>query len=177
MSRNKFIPKIIQNSQGGFTLLEIVISLAIVGALASGITMTISQIFNSNMKNTARMTTVQDVQSAVYWLSRDAQMAQTAQSGGSAGFPLQLNWVEWETNDAYKVSYSLVNGEFKRGISINGGEATEQIVARHIDINEAKTNCSVSGRVLTVSLTSSVPCGSGTTSETRIIEILARPGS
>lgn len=176
MSKNSLSASVIKK-QSGFTLIEILIALLIVGALSTGITMTISQIFNSNVRNTARMTAVQNVQSAVHWLSRDAQMAQTVQTGGSAGFPLQLNWVEWETNDTYNVTYSMANGEFKRGISINGGAATESVIARFIDSDEAKTNCSVSGRVITVSLTALVPCGTNTASETRKIEILARPGS
>ena len=176
MSKKKYFLKYLKK-QGGFTLLEILIGLLIVGGLASGIMMTISQIFNSNVRNTARMTAVQNVQSAVHWLSRDAQMAQTVQAGGSAGFPLQLNWVEWETNDTYSVSYSLVNGEFRRGVSINGGEVTEAIVARFIDADETKTSCSVAARVITVSLTATVPSGADTASETRRIEILARPGS
>jgi prepilin-type N-terminal cleavage/methylation domain-containing protein len=177
MKNLKYLRILFHKTQRGFTLLEIVVALAIVGALASVIVMTISQIFTSNMRDSARMTAVQDAQSALHWLSRDAQMAQTVQTGGSAGFPLQLNWVEWETNDTYSVNYSLVNGEFKRGISINGGTATEAVIASHIDTDESMTNCAFTGRVLTVSLTASVPYGSKTASETRKVEVLARPGS
>jgi prepilin-type N-terminal cleavage/methylation domain-containing protein len=86
MSKNSHSVSVMKK-QSGFTLIEILIALLIVGALSTGITMTISQIFNSNVRNTARMTAVQNVQSAVHWLSRDAQMAQTVQAGGSAGFP------------------------------------------------------------------------------------------
>jgi prepilin-type N-terminal cleavage/methylation domain-containing protein len=163
--------------QQGFTLLEIVIAVAITGALASGITMTISQIFTSNMRDSARMTAVQDAQSGVYWLSRDVQMAQNVQPSGSTGFPLQLSWVEWETNDVYRVTYSLNDGQFLRGHSVNGGPVEEAIIASNINSDASKTNCSLTGRVLTISLTASVPYGSNTASETRVVEVLARPGS
>ena len=173
--KRPFVP--FPKSQRGFTLLEIVIALAIVGGLASGVVMTITQVFTTNIRDSLRMTAVQNAQSALYWLSRDAQMAQTVETGGTCGFPLQLEWVEWETNDTYVVYYALVNEELQRGVSINGGETTERTVATHIDIAEDKTFCSFSGRVLNVSLTASASHGSYTASETRKVEILARPGS
>ncbi|MBN1368027.1 MAG: prepilin-type N-terminal cleavage/methylation domain-containing protein [Dehalococcoidales bacterium] len=167
----------LKKSECGFTLIEIVVALAVVGVLSTAIVMIISQIYTTNMRDSARMTAVQNAQSALHWLSRDVQMAQTVQTGGTSGFPLQLNWVEWETNDAYSVTYTLVDGEFRRGTSINGEEADEIMVADYINADEDKTFCSFSGRVLNLSLTASVPYGFHTASETRIVEILARPGS
>ncbi len=170
----KYLRAAFIEKQRGFTLLEIVIALAITGTLASGITMTISQIFTSNARDSARMTAIQDVQSAVYWLSRDVQIAQNTPD---SGFPLQLRWVEWETNDSYEVTYRINNGQFLRALSVNGGTATETIVANHIDSDTSKTDCSFSGHTLTFLITASVPYGSKIASETRVVEVLARPGS
>lgn len=173
----KFFRLISLKEQRGFTLLELLIVIVIAGVLLSGITMTTAQIFSSNSRDTARMTAVQQVQSGVYWLSRDIQMAQNLQPSGSTGFPLQLRWVEWETNDVHTVSYRLDQGNFLRGYSVNGGAEEEAIVAHNINSDSDKTYCSLSGRVLTFSITSSVPYRSTTVDETRKLEVVARPGS
>jgi prepilin-type N-terminal cleavage/methylation domain-containing protein len=163
--------------QQGFTLLEILIAIVIAGVLLSGVTMTTAQIFSTNARDTARMTAVQQVQSSVHWLSRDVQMAQNLQPSGSTGFPLQLSWVEWETNDVYNITYRLDQGNFIRGYSVNGGPVEESIKAHNINADAGKTYCSYSGRVLTFSITASVPYRSTTVDETRKLEVLARPGS
>ena len=163
--------------QQGFTLIEILIALAIAGVLFSGVTMATFQIFSNNTRNNARMTAVQQVQSGVYWVSHDVQMAQNIEPSGVTGFPLQLSWVEWETNDVYSVLYSLDQGDLVRTYSVNGGPEEELKIAHYINTDSDKTFCSNSGRVLTLSLTASVPAGATMMNETRKVEVLARPGS
>jgi len=165
--------KLINKNQRGFTLIELVVAIAITALIIGGITMAIFQVFDVNSRSTTRMTAVKQVENAVHWLSRDAKMAQDVQPGENSGFPLNLTWVEWD-NTVNQVTYALENGGLKRSHSVDGGEPTETVVARHIDSDPAMTNCEFDGGVLTFELTANLG-GFRPASETRVCEVIPRP--
>jgi len=102
-------------------------------------------------------------------------MAQDVQPGEDSGFPLNLTWVEWD-DTVHQVIYTLEDGELERNHSVNDGEPTETVVARHIDPDSAMTNCQYVGGVLTFKITATVDSGSQVASDTRVCEVIPRPG-
>ncbi len=172
-------------NQRGFALIEVLIVIAITGIISGGITTAIFQVFDVNARSTAHMTAVKQVESAVYWISRDAQMAQGVVTGDDPETEfLILTWADWYytegqvTYTAHQVTYSIANGELKRShLSVSPehpSETTEAVVARHIDPEMTNFNFTDDG-VLTFELTASVDKGSGTQSETRVCEVIPRP--
>jgi prepilin-type N-terminal cleavage/methylation domain-containing protein len=94
--------------EGVFTLIEILIALAIAGLLATGILASISQLFSVNASSNARMRAIKQIELAVDRIRIDVQMAQdiTDSDHGDPDIFLVLKWKEWD-NTLNVVSYSL----------------------------------------------------------------------
>ncbi len=174
---------LIHNNQRGFTLIELLIAVAITGIITGGITMTMFQVYAGNARSSNHMTAVRQVQNAGYWISRDAQMAQSVvPDSGVSGFPLTLTWTEWD-GDEHRVVYTLLVDELQREHYTNYDPVTNPdpdvttIVAQYIDPDPAKTNCVFTAGELIVTVTASVGSSSQERSETRVYRIIPRPGS
>jgi len=87
-------------------MIELVIAIAITGLITGGITMGIFQVIDMNARTSNHMTAVNQVQNAGYWVSLDAQMAQSVNAAGASGFPLTFTWTDWN-GDEYQVDYTL----------------------------------------------------------------------
>jgi prepilin-type N-terminal cleavage/methylation domain-containing protein len=167
-------------SKRGFTLIEILVAMAISAALSLGITMTIFQVMNVNASSNAHLQAVAQVQNAIHYLNRDVQMAQSVQPQGTSGFPLTLKWTSWSNNDSNQVIYSLSGNTLVRQfllIPSDGGPAstTSLTVAKYL----TETQCSYDSAAhkLTATITASTSSGSKLAAETRQVEIIPRPGS
>jgi prepilin-type N-terminal cleavage/methylation domain-containing protein len=170
-------------TQRGFTLIELIIAVAIAGLITAGITAAIMQILTINTRSSNHMIAVRQVQQAGKEVSKDTLQAQSVNATGTHGFPLILTWDEWGTNQTNTVVYNLTDmpGGLKQLTRTHTFNSTDQqtalpIVAEYIDPDQ--TTCSPlgvlpSGGVLTFSVTATV----GTQSETRVYEIEPRPDS
>ena len=164
---------LVHKNQRGFTLIEVLIAIAVTALIIGGITMAIFQTFTVSARNTSHMTAVRQVQNAGYWISQDAQMAQEVAPAADPdpdGFPLTLTWTEWVDETVNVVTYSIVGSELQRTHSEDG----EMIVARFIDLAETKCELTAAG-VLTVTITATVSDFTGETTETRVYEVDPRP--
>ena len=148
LSRLRLIKRMNKN-QKGFTLLEMTLAILIGAIIAGGITATIFQVVMGSGRTNNHMIAVRQVQSAGYWVSHDAQMAQSVVAARDAdGFPLTLSWTDWD-GTLITVTYTIEGGELKRKLDRKpavGSETSETTtVARFIDVDLAKTKCQLAG--------------------------------
>ena len=175
--------RLIHKDQCGFTMIEMVIAIAIVGLIAGGITMTTFQVLEGSARSSNHTIAVRQVHNAGYWVSRDAQMAQSVSTGDDppgTGFPLTLIWTDYGVGgDEHQVVYTLLaDNKLKREHYTNRFEVPEPepaiaIVAQFIDLSG--TSCQLTGDVLVLTVTATVGTDSQEASETRTYEITPRP--
>lgn len=131
---------LISKNQMGFTLLELLIALAITSVITGSTTMVIFQVFDGNARTSNHMEAVRQVQNAGYWVSRDAQMAQSIDIGNDPVTPelelVTLTWTEWN-NTAHQITYKLQGAELWRD------DGQPMRVAEYIDSDPNNTNCGV----------------------------------
>ena len=165
----------------GFTLVELLVAIAIAGLITAGISVAIMQVLTINTRASNHMIAVRQVQQAGKEVSKDALQCQNVTCGADSGFPLTLNWTDWEGAN-YTVVYTFQTMPsspdlmmLQRSQSINGTPQTPAplTVAEHIDSEQ--TNCVWNATAGT--LVFKVTARLGTEIETRIYEIEPRPGS
>ena len=132
----------------GFTLLELLIAMSIAGIVVAGATTTLSHVITVGSANSNRMTAVRQAQTAGYWVSHDALMANEVQTDDPVTPEtefLVLNWVEYirDENDilvdvvSHNVIYSIEDGSSSlkylqrqhTATDSEGGETVTTIVA------------------------------------------------
>lgn len=90
----------VTSNQKGFTLIELMIAIAITALITGGAASAIFQVFNVNTLNSDHMKAIRQVQNAGFWISQDSQMAQivvTDDDGTTAETEiLILTWTGWE---------------------------------------------------------------------------------
>jgi hypothetical protein len=154
-------------------MIEMVAVVAVMAVIGGSLTSTIHQMYTAADLGANRMAAVKEVESAVHWVSRDVQMAQSLSLGAGSGFPFSINWVQWDNAD-HQIAYVLENGELVRRYSIDGGVSVRQVVARHISSDAGLTNCQFSGGEFTLKVTATLG-GFRPSLETRICRVSPRP--
>lgn len=123
----------------GFTLIELVIAMAITVLISGASTVALSQIYGGTDRNNNHLTAVRQLENAGFWISRDAQRAQTISTDNltSPDF-LLLTWTEWDDDDYddpvyHSVRYSFDNitgniGRLKRNYWSSAGANQQTLV-------------------------------------------------
>ncbi len=161
--------------QRGFTLLEVLVAMLVTGIIALGASMATVQIITQSTRNSNYTIASRNINNAIYWISRDAQMSQTIVPSGAVGFPLTLGWTEWD-NSEYEVTYYMEDDKLRRGYSVNSGEPKETMVAQYINSLSQNTTCNYTDRVLALKITSTIGAGIHELNLTKVQEITPRPG-
>jgi prepilin-type N-terminal cleavage/methylation domain-containing protein len=154
--------------QKGFTLVEILIGMLLVGIIASAVTSLTLKVYNSQAENTARIAALRQAENGIQWFHRDAKQAQKIETGSAYGFPLKLSWTDWDGTST-NITYSINNHNLIRESKI-GLQNSTLVAASSVSEGPGATSCGISGGMLIVNLTVT----SGTTHpvlETRTIEV------
>ncbi len=160
----------------GFTLIEVILALAIISFIGVGVTTSTIQILKQGVRNGYYITASQNTMNAVHWISRDAEMSQTVDTNGASGFPLTLSWIDWESSE-YEAVYAIEGNKLKRSYAVNGGEPSQAVVAEYVNSLPQNTNCAFDSRFLTLQVTTSVGEGVNAVSVTNIRKIFIRSSS
>lgn len=161
--------------KNGFTLIEMVVTLAITGIIGVGAAAASYHVLTQSTSNSEHTSASQHALNAVHWISRDTQMAQTVSPDGASGFPLTLQWVDWDNTECELV-YTIDDGILRRSYYIDGGLESEVVVAQYINPDVEMTNCGFSDGVLTLKITATAGEGAHAESVSKIREIVPRPG-
>ncbi len=174
-------------SQKGFTLVELLVAVAITAVIGSVITMSISQLFSVSISDKNRMTAVKQVENALHYINRDVQMADRrliSPDDGSTGYfimGLNLQWTDYTLDPVVKISvdYTLdADGVLERVYTIKENNEEENIIstvttniASHID--SVNSYYSFDGEMLEIKITASVG-GFKSVTESRTLQVKPR---
>jgi prepilin-type N-terminal cleavage/methylation domain-containing protein len=168
-----------RESQKGFTVIELMVALIITGLIGIGSTMATVQVVNQSARDNDYTTASRNVQNAIQWISRDAQMSQIVELTGDSGFPFTLLWREWD-DTSHSVTYSISDGDLRRSYSVDGGEPSETLIAQYINSTSDNTSFNVeitteNVTLATVKVTATVGTGLNAVSLTKEREVIPRP--
>ena len=127
--------------QKGFTLIEMVVVLGIVGAVSVAISMTTTTLLLNYQQPSIQQTLLQQVQNAGYQMPRDIQMSSNVTLSGPNGFPVTINIpVDQDTNNDYDVEYLFDSDKLKRKqYDSLDNLIAETLIAQYVDIDN--TTC------------------------------------
>ncbi len=161
--------------QKGFTLIEVLAVVAIVGVLVPVLSMSIIQVIRGTDRNNTMVVALSDIEHAASWLNQDLLMAQTTNLPAYpltvnlvAGGNVTLSWTDYYGGvaTAHQSQYYLSGTKLMRNY---GG----QIANIALYISKAQFSKDGSNKVFTVSLTSS-PEGVSGGSQTKTYRIYRR---
>lgn len=178
-------------NQRGFTIVELLASMAIIGLITAPLGTTIRLMVVQTAANNTNVRALVSVENAARWLSADIRIAQdTDLATSSSDSILQLSWTDWADPDQYD-TYSADNVVYKRyraTYSLNGTDMERDYeVCDDWDFDAVPSVCSVAwttttrvvatpvsslqfkrdtGYLFTVNLTS-YPAGSGFVGQTK----------
>ena len=165
----------LSGNQRGFTIVEMMVTLALTAVISLGASMASAQVLNQTSHNANYVTASRQAMNAISWISRDAQMAQVVD--GASSFPaghLVFTWTTWD-NDVDRVVYSLSNGQLRRAWAVNDAEPVETVVAEYINPNPSLTGCDANNNMLSLKITASVGQGSRISDVTLTHDTTLRP--
>jgi len=144
--------------QGGFTVPELLITVAIIGLIVSFLGTAVYQIITVTEYGSDKMIALHELQNTAHWVSSDGQMAKTATGGNELVLTLP---------DDSIITYAVVGTNELRRTDNSGAELT---LARNI----TDINFSVEDRIITMTITSSPP-GRPNITEQRTYKVCLRP--
>ena len=159
-------------AQRGFTLIELVVALAISGSLVTVIVMSIFQISSASTSSVDHMTAISHAQNAGQWFGVDVAQADTVSVGASDGFPLVLSRTQYDGTH-HEVTYDITGSELRRSYSVDGGAPTETLIAGNV--NASGTSCQLDDGVLVLTVATESGQGPQQKTETRVYKASPRP--
>jgi prepilin-type N-terminal cleavage/methylation domain-containing protein len=140
----------------GFTLVELLVSLAITGLIFTVVGTTMFQLTTVSAYGNDKLTIAHEVQNIGYWFNLDGQMAVSANGGATLSFTLPASQT---------ITYALDGKNLQRSDG-----TTTRVLAQNI----SAASFSVQNRLVTLNITSSI---SGRTDiiENTVFKVYLRP--
>jgi prepilin-type N-terminal cleavage/methylation domain-containing protein len=179
-----------KSNQKGFTLLEILIAMAVTAIIGLAIGRVVIQVMSVNAGSNTREIAIKQVENAVHIISRDALQTQIFSPVNSlnnpkpvdavskeivfdlaAGDRLILTWTSWDSKQT-AITYDLLNKKLRKSVSINGGQPVVTEIANSISV--ASGDWHTDGKFLDFNVTANVT-GYKTSTETRTFQIAPAP--
>jgi len=170
----------IKRNQKGFTLIELVIAIPIIAIVGLAASAALIQVIQST-QTSAHMTALRQVQTAGYWVSRDALQAQEEPDVTPPTGFLSLTWTDSEDDEVHQVIYSLPDmpsgtlKKFQRQEIVTDGGApvsdTTTLVSQYIDSSQTSCTWDEDTKMLTFTVTATMEGEI----ETRTYEVQPRP--
>ncbi len=168
------------DNQKGFTFIEVIIVVAILGMLAPVISGSIIQLIRGTDRNNAKVVALADIEHVASWLNQDLLMAQTILVNGEpmvfgnpadlvTGDNVTLNWTDYYGGGNATVHHSLYYVLDTRLMR----DYDSQVANIASYISQAEFSIDLSGELVTVTLTSSPESAFGR-SETRTYRVYRR---
>ena len=143
-------------SEQGFTLVELLIVIAITGFIVSVVGIAINYIITVPEYGNDRMTALHELQNAAHWVNIDGQMSKSATGGSQLALTLY---------DDSSISYTVEGTELHRIASTSN---------RTIAQNITSASFSVQDSIITMEIASS-PSGRWSVSENETYKVCLRP--
>jgi len=171
----------VKDSQKGFTLIEILVAMAVSGMLLSGLVIAIFQTFGITSRSSTQITALENIKNAAYRISNDVRMAATANLTGGDLVLFWTSWYTWnedtqqyELNPVdYRCEYTLSGTNLERiydpDTSVAGNEVTTTVGRYISDIQFSRQ-----GEIILVTITAS-PEGRPETAEQKTYHMYLQP--
>ncbi len=163
-----------KRSEKGFTLIEVIVSMAIIGIIMPMMAMSVLTLLTNHQQANDHNIVLHQVQNVGYWISLDVQMANNIILTEPDGFPLTLNVpVDTDENNDLSVDYLFDGNKLKRKVydSLHTLIA-ETLIAEYIDA-QSTTFSIVEFNIYNLA----VKASKGETVSERSYKISQRPGS
>lgn len=176
--------------QQGFTLVEILVAIAVTGVIGAAVGTLAFQTVNINASNTNRQIAITQVENAVHYVSRDTQQAQyiiptditdialvvdpitnEVSFDLVAGDKLALTWIAWD-NTKNEILYTVVSGTLQKTTTINSSFISTVNIADNMSIASGTWN--VNTKVCSFQIEATVGVGRSQKAESRTFQIIPR---
>jgi len=157
----------------GFTLIEVLVVIALTGIISAAAAMSIHQVFTGTASSNDQNTVINQVRNAAYWIVRDGQMAKTVNDNPEAPKFLELTWGSWNGSESYNVTYELLDSSGGLKVLQRNYDGQQMLIAQYIKPEGAGTDCHWDEveRVLSLNITAEV----NDKTETRTFQVKPRP--
>jgi prepilin-type N-terminal cleavage/methylation domain-containing protein len=130
--------------QAGYTLIEMIMVIAILGLLTVAVNQAIGQAVRVSSRGTESMTAIKQIENAFHWVTIDVQQSRIVEPELVTGFPLDLSWVGWDGH-THAITYSVNGSDFERIAYLDGELESDMVAARYISTDATATYCRLTG--------------------------------
>jgi len=128
-----------KRKEKGFTLIEVIIAIAISGMIMAALAMTTATLLTNHRRSTDQNIVLPQVQNAGSWISRDVQMAKDVVFDNPSGFPVTLDIpIDTDENNGHSIVYLFDGNKLKRQVyDLSDTLISETLIARHINVEDS----------------------------------------